>query len=1312
MPSWSRSHALRRLTATLTAAASVAALLVAVGPAPAAVAGPAGQASKWREPVRSLTLVTGDRVRVTERADGRSTATVSPAPRADGRRPSFRMTQRGDHLYVVPQDMTSLLPDRLDPALFNVTALLDQGYGDADRGSTPLIVTYRDTAAALPATRRTRTLASVDGAAVVASKADAPRFGRALGELARRPSARSTRVGGPLARVEKIWLDRRVEANDEESAAQIGAPAVWEKGYDGAGVRVAVLDTGVDATHPDLDDRVAVAQDFTGSGSSTDRFGHGTHVASIVAGTGTASEGRHRGVAHGATLLNGKVLGDQGYGYASSVIAGMEWASTGQDADVVNMSLGFPIGSDEGGLVTEAVDRLTEQDGTLFVIAAGNNGCLACVAGPGDAPSALTVGAVDDDDLIADFSSRGPVPKTFGLKPDITAPGVAIVAARAAGTELGDPIDDDHTAMSGTSMASPHVAASAALLLQAHRDLTPEQVKARLMGTAEPTPEASVYTEGTGRVDVARAVDSTLTATPASVGYGDFTWPHDGRDPVGRTLTYRNTGDAPVTLRLTDDIRDDDDAAAPADAVTVSPDTLTVPAGGQATAEVALDTSVGDAGLFGGTVTARSGDAVVARTPVGFHKQHQMFELHVDGRARDGREAVGGFQVLDVEKGEVFAQRYWSANSSDECTDAEWAQSTCVRVPRGTYSVLGMVFTMPWWEPSQVHVAVALHTSLVGDPEVAVTKDTRLTLDARDAEEVEVETPDDHDARANLGGAVDLGMYRTPEQGEGVADRVINVPGSQVEERFFIQPTRKVRLGEFAALTRWRLEEPDIQLRTTGRHHVRLDPFYYDPTFFSDVIWQLPRLDGRRRLRVVDVGTASKGETSRADLRGALALVRRSDEISVPDQSNNAAAAGAALVAVYNDRPGADPSPGETGVRLQVPTVRLTQEEGLALIAAMRRGRLTVEAEGEPDSAFLYDLAYLEGQRVPDRLRYVADTARLASVKRRFHAQLTDEMTFGEMSFAWTEWDTLLTGTVYPLTGTPRTRMDYHVGDPRVSWDRQVMTPDPRSGAPWPAPTITLATMLSPRFTTYRPRQRTEEDWFAQPVVTGPNPRTPVARAGDVMQVAMAAMVGSDGKYATMCTGAEPADFVSAFSMYVDDELLGETDCVPQGTLAVPAKRSEYRIDYATDNSMPSATMSTRTRSTWTFHSERVSGDEFVALPMLVADYDVPLDLYNRLDARGRGHGHGSTAIGLDVGHQNGAVRSRIDDVHLSVSYDDGKRWRDVRLERTGEGRYRAYLDTRPSKHAQFVSLRLRAGDRAGNTLRQEVTRAFALPDR
>lgn len=1309
MPSWSRSRALRRWTATLTAAVSVAALLVAVGPAPAALAGPGGKASGWqREPAQSVTLVTGDLVRVTVRADGRSTATVTPAPRPGGLRPSFRTTQRGDHLYVVPQDMTSLLPDRLDPALFDVTALLDQGYGDADRESTPLIVTYRETTTPLPATRRTRTLSSVDGAAVEAAKADAPRFGRALGDLARKPSATSTRDAGPLAGVEKIWLDRQVEMTDEESAAQIGAPAVWARGYDGAGVRVAVLDTGVDATHPDLADKVSAAQDFSGSGSSTDRFGHGTHVASIVAGTGAASQGRHRGVAHGATLLNGKVLGDDGRGYTSSVIGGMEWASTQQDADVVNMSLGFPPGSPDGGLVTEAVDRLTEQDGTLFVIAAGNSGCSPCVAGPGDAQSALTVGAVDDDDGIADFSSRGPVPGTFGLKPDITAPGVAIVAARAAGTGLGDPVDDDHTAMSGTSMATPHVAAAAALLLHTDHDLTPELVKARLMSTAKPTPQASVYTEGTGRVDIARAVDTTLTATPASVGYGDFTWPHDGRDPVRRTLTYRNTGDAPVTLRLTDDIRDDDGAAVPADAVTVSPETLTVPAGGQATAEVALDTSAGGTGLFGGTVTARSGETAVARTPVGFHKQQQTFELHVDGLARDGREPVGGFQVLDVEKGEVFAQRYWSADSSDACTDSEWAQSTCVRVPRGTYSVLGMVFTMPSWAPSQVYVAVALHTSLVGDPEVAVTKDTTLTLDARDAEEVEVDTPD-HDARANLGGAVDLGMYRTPGQGEGVADRIINLPGSQVEERFFVQPMRKVRLGEFAALTRWRLEEPDIQLRTTGRHHVRLDPYYYDPTFFSDVIGQFPRLDGRRRLRVVDAGTATASETSRADLRGALALVRRSDEISVPDQSNNAAAAGAALVAVYNDRPGADPSPGEIGVRLQVPTVRLTQEEGLDLLAAMRRGHLTVEAEGEPDSAFLYDLAYLEERRVPDRLRYVADTSRLAAVKRRFHAQLTDEMTFGEISFAWTEWDILLTGSVYPLTGTPRTRMDYHVGDPRISWDRQVMTPDPRSGAPWPAPTITLTTMHTPELTTYRPRQRTEEHWFAQPVVTGPHPRTPVARAGDVMQVAMAAMVGSDGKYATMCTRADQRDFVSAFSMHVDGELLAETDCVPQGTLAVPAKRSEYRVDYATDNTMPWATMSTRTRSTWTFHSERVSGDEFVALPMLVADYDVPLDLYNRLDTRGRGHGQGATAIGLDIGYQDGAVRSRIDDVRLSVSYDDGKRWRDVRLRRTGEGRYVAYLDTRASKHAEFASLRLRADDRAGNTLRQEVIRAFAL---
>src|SRR6185437_6279 len=142
-------------------------------------------------------------------------------------------------------------------------------------------------------------------------------------------------------------------------------------GYDGTGEKIAVLDTGIDATHPDFAGKILDSADFTGKGSVVDGNGHGTHVAGLAAGSGAGNPGLRRGVAPGASLLIGKVLGDDGFGSDSEVLAGMEWA-TDHGANVVSMSLGSGP-TDGTDPVSEAVNRLTQQ-GPLFVIAAGNGG--------------------------------------------------------------------------------------------------------------------------------------------------------------------------------------------------------------------------------------------------------------------------------------------------------------------------------------------------------------------------------------------------------------------------------------------------------------------------------------------------------------------------------------------------------------------------------------------------------------------------------------------------------------------------------------------------------------------------------------------------------------------------------------------------------------------------------------------------------------------------------------------------------------------------------------------------------------------------
>lgn len=274
---------------------------------------------------------------------------------------------------------------------------------------------------------------------------------------------------------------------------------------------------------------------------------------------------------------------------------------------MVNLSLGGPDSPGDDP-VEQAVNELSASSGALFVIAAYNEGPSAGTVGsPGSAAAALTVGAVDRADAMAEFSSRGPA-ADGSLKPDLTAPGVDIVAAKAAEGTEGDPAADGYVSMSGTSMATPHVTGAAAILAQRHPDWTGERLKAALTASAEPTAGVSAFAQGTGRTDIVRALDQQLTTTPTTLGFPAQQWPHTDDKPVTKTVTYRNDGDRPRTLDLTTEVYGEDGKPAAEGMFEVSPKRLTVPAGATATAQVTADSGAGTAdGGFGGSVTATDG---------------------------------------------------------------------------------------------------------------------------------------------------------------------------------------------------------------------------------------------------------------------------------------------------------------------------------------------------------------------------------------------------------------------------------------------------------------------------------------------------------------------------------------------------------------------------------------------------------------------------------------------------------------------------------------------------------------------------------
>ena len=328
-----------------------------------------------------------------------------------------------------------------------------------------------------------------------------------------RPFAQMQATPGAIMRLEgdpdvlRIYQDLPVQAFLDYSVPHVRVPRLWEEGLTGEGVRIAVVDTGIDQEHPDLAGRILATRDLTGEGVR-DLNGHGTHCASIAAGTGEASGGRYKGVAPAASLYIAKVLDATGNGMMSGVMAGVEWA-VDQGVQVISLSLGSVGPCDGTDALSEMCDAAVEA-GVAVVCAAGNEGPAPYTVGsPGCARQVITIGAASNLDRMASFSSRGPT-RDGRLKPDVVLPGVEIVAARAKGTRMGTVVDDYYTAASGTSMATPHAAGICALLLQAEPGLTPAELKERLTRTAISI-GADAYAQGMGRVDAWRAMQNELS---------------------------------------------------------------------------------------------------------------------------------------------------------------------------------------------------------------------------------------------------------------------------------------------------------------------------------------------------------------------------------------------------------------------------------------------------------------------------------------------------------------------------------------------------------------------------------------------------------------------------------------------------------------------------------------------------------------------------------------------------------------------------------------------------------------------------------
>ncbi len=317
-----------------------------------------------------------------------------------------------------------------------------------------------------------------------------------------------------------------------------GVPGSWLlglgaiAGVTGKNIGVAIVDSGI-APHLALAGKVVAAKSFVpGDTSVNDAFGHGTHIAGIIAGAASAASKvtseYSGGIAPGAQLINARVLGADGSGQTSSVIAGLDWVLANRGLHrirVVNLSLGHPV---TGPCVTDplcsSIARLV-ANGLVVVVSAGNQGkaangqaVLGGISSPGNSPMALTVGALNtwntvirSDDTVATYSSRGPTAYDLVVKPDVAAPGNKIVSLEAPNGYLARNYGALHVAgsgsnayyrMSGTSMSAGMVSGAAALMLEAGPGLQPAQVKVALQHTATFLPRDGLMAAGAGSVNV------------------------------------------------------------------------------------------------------------------------------------------------------------------------------------------------------------------------------------------------------------------------------------------------------------------------------------------------------------------------------------------------------------------------------------------------------------------------------------------------------------------------------------------------------------------------------------------------------------------------------------------------------------------------------------------------------------------------------------------------------------------------------------------------------------------------------------------
>nr|WP_042179228.1 S8 family peptidase [Kibdelosporangium sp. MJ126-NF4]CEL13703.1 peptidase S8 and S53, subtilisin, kexin, sedolisin [Kibdelosporangium sp. MJ126-NF4]CTQ99389.1 peptidase S8 and S53, subtilisin, kexin, sedolisin [Kibdelosporangium sp. MJ126-NF4] len=1231
-----------------------------------------------------VTLLTGDRVDYIESGDGSRAARIDADPAPDRPAVSFETLSTPGGVFVFPSDAMPLVSAGIvDRSLFNVTKLAREG----DTEQLPLFVRYRNAmaaTAALPQAVRRAVVPTLNGEGVRVATAKA-------GETWRSVKARPGDFAG-------LSLDPKVRVSLDRSTEQVGAPVMWQSGVDGKGTTVAVVDTGIDADHPDLKGKIVDSANFTAEPDIADTHGHGTHVASIIAGTGLASGGRYRGVAPAASLLVAKVFDSSGEASAAQVMAGMEWAAQ-HGAKVVNLSLGGPVpdGTDE---MSELVDTLTERTGALFVVAAGNSGPGAVsVDSPGVAASALTVGAVDRQDKLAGFSSRGPRGKDALAKPEIVAPGVDIAAARAAGTSMGRPVDETYTAASGTSMATPHVSGAAALLAQKYPQWSASRLKDALAGGAKDIGQ-DWYGQGTGRLDVA-GVAATPVFAPASANLG----------AGEQTLRYTNETNAPVALSLTASIRSWTGKPVAPGAVRFSQNAITVPANGSTSVTVTFQAT--DTGAYGGTIVA-SNSTIARRTTVSRYAPPELVPVTVRVLDSAGQPRAASLAALMDDAGT-------SSNANDPFRrdpvtflTIGASGTTTVDVPRGVYSVLATT--------SQSDLTARRWNALSAS-EVPVQGPTVITLDERATVPVGV-----------------TGTVPLDQRDRTVMVRRV-VPGLITEFGLAAGATSwQVRATPARAAKRGAITSQDLQSLQPAAVQASVGTVPLRPEY--DAFGIATKWPGTHEVGVT-------GYDPKADMRGKAVLVPVQASqapaafTAATQAANTAAAAGATAVLVYVTTPGAVPIPGLSSDT--VPVLALTRDEGEQVSAMISGGAATLKATVAAQPTEAYNVSYLNPNGIPaDSLRRL-DRSALVAVGTSYHADkpgLTAQKTWYAVPTGL--WKTqFLRGTRFTVPATVR-ELTGPVDD-RTVWKRSLT----QSGKDALG---RLGSLTMFQQNTYRQGETTRppEKWFAAPLHTGAvelqpdHPARYPATAAGWQEICSMCRGGADPDLFVpplQWGDSTPGHYTSPWQVgrhaaaSTTRLYAGDTEIPPANSGDPTALFPVYRLDPALaryrlqavdthpaagQSGVPNGAvfrLATMVDTVWSFQSRRATappptgflcygqGPTCSFQPLIQLGYDFGLDVANQVQA---GVSHTFTVTAAE--HSGARDGGPVVGVQLSYSTDDGVTWRQGTATPQNNGRWSVTVPLPPLADTNgYVWTRTEARDSSGNTVTQTVRRAYAL---